>query len=117
MARTLAAVIKQVRYQLQDEDASNYRYTDDRLTDTLNMVLLDIWRLRPDLFLAADWKLTEYTVANLADSTVLPIADIYFSTVVKLIVGYVQLENDNTTPDSKAVTMFGITRAELQGAA
>ncbi len=117
MARTLAAVIKQVRYQMQDEDASNYRYTDERLVDTLNMALLDVWRLRPDLFLAAGWKLTEYTVANLSDSTMLPIDDIYFSTVVKLIVGYVELENDSVTPDGKAATMLSTARAELQGAA
>lgn len=117
MARQPAAVIKQVRYQLQDEDDTNYRYTDERLVETLNMALLDIWRLRPDLFLAAGWTLTEYTTANLTDSTELPISDLYFSTVVKLVVGYVELENDNVQPDGKAATMLGIARAELQGVA
>lgn len=117
MARTLAAAIKQVRYDLQDEDASNYRYGDERLVDTLNMALLDIWRLRPDLFLAANWTLVEYTVVNLTDGTVLPIADIYFSVVTKLIVGYVQLENDSVAPDSKAALMLGTARTELQGVA
>ena len=117
MARELATVIKQVRYQLQDEDATNYRYADERLVETLNMALLDIWRLRPDLFLATNWILAEYTVGNLVDSTVLPIDDIYFSTVVKLIVGYIQLENDSVTPDSKAATMLGTARTELQGVA
>ncbi len=117
MAREIATVIKQARYQLQDEDASNYRYADERLVETLNMALLDIWRLRSDLFLAVDWTLAEYTVANLIDNTELPIDDTYFSTVVKLIVGYVQLENDSVTPDGKAATMLGIARTELQGVA
>ena len=117
MARTLATVVKQVRYQLQDEDATNYRYSSERLIETLNAVLLDIWRMRPDLFLAANWILDEYAVANLTDNTTLSIDDIYFSTVVKLVVGYVQLENDSVTPDGKAATMLGITRTELQGVA
>ncbi len=116
MARELATVIKQVRYQLQDEDAANYRYADERLVETLNMALLDVWRIRPDLFLAADWTLAEYTVANLSDGTPLPVDDTYFSTIAKLIVGYTQLENDSVTPDGKAVTMLGTARAELQGA-
>ncbi len=115
MAREIGTAIQQARYQLQDEDASNYRYSNDRLIETLNMSLLDIWQLRPDLFLAADWKLDEYTSANLVDGTTLPIADIYFSTVVKLIVGYIQLENDSVTPDGKATTMLGTARIELQG--
>lgn len=117
MARELAAVIKQVRYQLQDEDDTNYRYTDERLVETLNMALLDVWRLRPDLFLAADWTLVEYTPTNLNDNTELPVSDLYFSTVVKMIVGYVQLESDAVQLDGKAATMLGIARTELQGIA
>lgn len=117
MARKLATVIKQVRYQLQDEDATSYRYADERLVETLNMALLDIWQLRPDLFLSADWTLVEYVEANLTDDTEMPISDLYFSTVVKMIVGYTQLENDSVTPDGKAATMLGLARTELQGVA
>ncbi len=117
MAREISTAIRQIRYELQDDDATNYRYSNDRLIETLNMALLDIWRMRPDLFLAANWTLEEYTAANLVDGTTLPVDDIYFSTVVKLVVGYVQLENDSVTPDGKAATMLGITRAELRGVA
>ena len=117
MARLISTVIRQVRYDLQDNDAANYRYSNERLIDKLNMAFLDIWRLRPDLFLAGNWTLPEYTVADLTAATSLPIDDIYFSTVVKLVVGYVQLENDSVTPDGKAATMLGTANVELQGAA
>lgn len=117
MAKELGAVITQARYLLQDEDATNYRYSDQRLVDTLNTVLLDIWRLRSDLLLAANWTLTDYTTANLTDNTTLPISDMYFMTVVKLIVGYTELEKDSTTPDSKAATLLSLANTELQGVA
>lgn len=115
MARTIAEVITNCRYMLQDEDADNYRYADGRLYATMNAVFGEVWRLRQDLFLASDFTLKSYLVSDAGDA--FPIDNSYFQAVVNLIVGYVQLENDAITPDGKAMTLVSMARAMFQGGA
>src|SRR6056300_1580347 len=104
MARTYSQVIERARRILQDEDASNYRYTDQSLVDSVNDAILEVRRIRPDLFVSAAFATSDVELANIGVVNI-PIEDFYFQTLVYMTAGYQMLRDDEYSIDSRAVNL------------
>ncbi len=105
MPRTYSQVIERTRRILQDEDAANYRYSDQSLVDATNDAILEVRRVRPDLFLSSDFTPTDVDIGAVA-ATELPIEDMYFQSLVYLTSGYQMLRDDEFSLDSRAVNLL-----------
>src|SRR5215471_10290501 len=67
VSTSLASVgdlLKQVRILLQDTDltAGEYRYSTDSLVIALNQCMMEMFRIRPDLFLEQGFVIPTFTV-------------------------------------------------------
>ncbi len=105
MPRTYSQVIERTRRILQDEGATNYRYSDQSLVDATNDAILEVRRVRPDLFLSTDFVTTDVDAADVA-TTELPIEDMFFHSLVYLASGYQMLRDDEFSLDSRAVNLL-----------
>jgi len=112
MPRTYSQVIERARRILQDEDTDNYRYSDESLADAVNDALLEVRRVRPDLFISASFSVTDVDFADMANVQI-PIEDFYFQTLVYLTSGYQMLRDDEFSMDSRAVNLLNKGTAQL----
>ena len=112
MSRTYSQVIERARRILQDEDSGNYRYTAASLSDSINDALLEVRRVRPDLFLAASFVTTDVD-ETVDGNTVLPIEDMNFQSLVYMVCGYAMLRDDTYSQDSRAVNLLNKGTAQL----
>jgi len=98
----IGGIIAQVRTLLQDVslEGSEYRYSDDSLMMNLNMGLLEMYRMRPDIFLAEYFTVPQYTVGQF-DNTI-PIEQQFVPSLVYYVVGMTQLRDDEGTQDQRA---------------
>lgn len=99
---TIGGLFDQVRVLLQDTDlsGSQYRYSDDSLMMNLNQGLLEMYRIRPDIYLENKFRVPQYTIGDL--SALIPIEQQYMPSLVYFIVGMAQLRDDEGTQDSRA---------------
>jgi hypothetical protein len=95
-------VVDQVRVLLQDTDASSgqYRYPDDEIVANINMGMIEMYRLRPDIFLENDFKIPSFSSVNMGDSMV--IEPQYVPPLVYYTVGLTQMRDDEETQDQRA---------------
>jgi hypothetical protein len=100
-------LLSQVRTLLQDTDDSSggYRYSDDSLVTNLNQGLLEMYRIRPDIFLDQQFVVPQYTVGQVGD--VLPIEPQFIPALVYYIVGLAQMRDDEPTQDARASSFLG----------
>lgn len=112
MARTYLQAINRARRIVQDTDSTSYRYSDDELMDSVNDALLEVRRVRPELFLASGFE-SEDVVFEDAGNTALPIEDFNFSALVYLTAGYQMLRDDEFSLDSRAVNLLNKGTAQL----
>lgn len=112
MPRTYSQVIQRARRILQDEDVDNYRYSDESLADSVNDALLEVRRVRPDLFLSDSFVVTDVILADM-DTTNIPVEDFYFQSLVYLVSGYAMLRDDEYSLDSRAVNLLNKGVAQL----
>ena len=112
MARTYSQVIERARRILQDEDAANYRYTDQSLLDAVNDALLEVRRVRPDLFISVAFTPVDVPLGQ-EMSALIPIEDMYFQSLVYLTTGYQMLRDDEFSLDSRAVNLLNKGTAQL----
>lgn len=113
MARKYSDVITRARRILQDQDASNYRYPDQDLTDAVNDAITEVRRVRPDLFLSSAFAITDVAVGDIA-TTDIPIPDMYFMSLVYMAAGYQMLRDDEFSLDSRAVNLLNKGTTQLQ---
>lgn len=100
---TVADYISHARVLLQDT-VSDYRYTDADLVKNLNMGLLEMRRLRPDLMIATfGGNIPLYS--ELSTGTTVACDVQYRSALLYYICGQAQLRDDEATTDSRA-TVF-----------
>lgn len=112
MARTYSQVIERARRILQDEDAANYRYSTESLVDSVNDAILEVRRVRPDLFIAVAFEPADITPGQ--EGTVeIPIENMYFQSLVYLTTGYQMLRDDEFSLDSRAVNLLNKGTAQL----
>lgn len=93
---TVAEYIAEARVLLQDLDSGEYRYSDVDLTQGLNLGLMEIRRLRPDLFLQ------NFDFTNVPSGAV-KLDVMYRTPLLYYIVGHAQLRDDENTTDSRAM--------------
>lgn len=93
------------RRLLQDE-VTPYRYPDEDLVEALNIALLEVRRLRPDLLLP------RFEIPYLPSSgsqwrdTVVSFEPMYRVALVYYVVGRAQLRDDEQTQDARAASLL-----------
>lgn len=113
MARTIAQLIDEAIFILQDEDMD--RYTPTRMLEIVNRAMSEIQRVRPDAFFDSydettdDVTITSYTLANYASEN-FPVPEMFYPAVVAYVAGAAELIDDEFSNDSRAgllLTRFG----------
>lgn len=99
---TLGDLLDQIRILLQDTDTSGgeYRYSTGSIVLNINQGLLEMYRIRPDIFLEANFKVPTYSDAQL--DTALAIEPQHVPALVYYAVGMTQLRDDEGTQDNRA---------------
>lgn len=98
----LGDVVAQVRILLQDTDTlgGEYRYSDDSIVTNINMGLLEMKRIRPDIFLELNFQVPEFNVA--VPDAPMTIDPQHVPALVYYAVGMCQLRDDEGTQDARA---------------
>ena len=109
----LSAVTDLCRDFIQDL-RTLYRCDDAVLVRFLNQALLEVKRLRPDLYISSGGVVTTYTTGDL-DTVNFPIDETYVMPVVEFIVGMVEMTDDEFAVDSRAVAFLTVFRQALLG--
>jgi hypothetical protein len=103
----LGDLLSMIRTLLQDTDTSGgeYRYSTDSLVANINMGLMEMYRIRPDIFLELQFKVPIYNDAELgAPITIEPQ---FTPALVYYAVGLAQLRDDEPTQDTRASQFLG----------
>lgn len=104
MLDTVGDYIVECRRLLQDEVASPYRYPTADLVAALNLALLEVRRVRPDLLMPT------FEVAYFVDpddtDTPVNFEPMYRTALVYYIVGRIQLRDDEQTQDARAGSLL-----------
>jgi len=95
-------IVNQVRTLVQDTDntSGQYRYSTDSIITALNQGVLDMFRLRPDLFLEVNFVLPTFSIGFL--DAPLQIEDQYIPPLIYYVVGLVQARDDEQNQDQRA---------------
>lgn len=106
MAQALDTVqdyVTDARVLLQDTVA-DYRYSDAEIVENLNLGLLEMRKLRPDLMIATfGGSIPKYSASSL--STAVACDPQYRMSLLYYVCGMTQLRDDEATTDSRA-TIF-----------
>lgn len=101
MATTIQNMIDIARFELQDQQAGSYRYTDEALTMGLSLAFDEAYRIRPDIFV----QLEEPTIIGQPLTTEVPIPRGYKMAFAFYMCGFVSMSDQEDTQDSRA-TVF-----------
>lgn len=114
MAKSIDAIINDVRVILNDEDAD--RYTDAQLISSMNNALSTTKSIRPDVFILGE-ALPEFTETDLGQDpeTDFPLPDIFAQSFVYYLAGEAELRDDEFAVDNRAMTLLGVYRRNLTG--
>lgn len=101
MAATIETVEDMVDYvrALMQDTVEIYRYENEEILREINNGLLEMRRLRPDLFLTNRAAVPQY---DTIDSTEINIDQMYLVALAYYTAGKVQLRDDEDTQDSRA---------------
>lgn len=104
--QSVGDVIDQIRILLQDTDNSSgqYRYSTDSILLSLNQGMIDLYRMRPDIFLAMKFVIPVYNSTE--PDTLIGIEMQYISPLVFYTVGLVQARDDEQTQDARAAAFL-----------
>lgn len=101
---TVANYIADARVLLQDT-VSPYRYETDELVENLNLGLLEMRRLRPDLLMSS-FRSTFPSYSASFTSTTVAVDPQYRMALLYYICGQAQLRDDEATQDNRAVNFL-----------
>lgn len=96
----LGGVLNQVRVLLQDTLFGNYRYPTDQLIANLNQGMMEMFRIRPDLFLANAFVIPQFAGDEL--DAPISIEQQYIPPLIYFTVGLTQARDDEETQDARA---------------
>jgi hypothetical protein len=104
--QSVGDVIDQIRILLQDTDNSSgqYRYSTDSILLSLNQGMVDLYRMRPDIFLSLKFVIPVYNSTE--PDTLIGIEMQYISPLVFYTVGLVQARDDEQTQDARAAAFL-----------
>lgn len=113
---TVQDYVSAARTLLQDTVNSPYRYSDADLVNALNMGMLEIRRLRPDLMRPyLRTTMPSYSTAALSTSVILD--EQYRNGLLFYVCGQAQLRDDEATQDARAVIFMNKFTAQLSSIA
>jgi hypothetical protein len=101
-------LIFQTREVLQD--MAGDRYTDDRIIRALNLGVLDLRRVRPDVFIG---RYHEPTFQATLPGEVFPLPSEIVPSLIKYMAGWVELADDEYTNDGRAAALLGAFGTDL----
>jgi hypothetical protein len=109
-------VLDQVRTLLQDVDVASgsYRYSTDSIIANINMGLIEMYRLRPDIFLENDFVIPQFNDGELDADLV--IEQQYVPALVFYATGLTQARDDEETQDARATGLMQRFTAMLTSA-
>ena len=104
---TLGDLLDQIRILLQDIDTlgGEYRYSTGSIVLNINQGLLEMYRMRPDIFLELQFKVPTYNDAQL--DAAMAIEPQHVPALIYYAVGMTQLRDDEGTQDSRASAFLG----------
>ena len=104
---TIGDLLDQIRTLLQDTDTSGgeYRYSSASIVTNINMGLLEMYRIRPDIFLENNFVIPVFSDADLSSDLV--IEQQFIPSLVYYAVGMCQLRDDEPTQDTRASAFLG----------
>lgn len=109
---TLDFVVQQVRYILQDSGAD--RYDNARVLDALNMSLVDLQRMRPDIqSLTVLPNEFPYKPASLGKGTLVPLDTQYVAPFARLCAAAVELADDEFAVSGRVAALKQLTATQL----
>lgn len=111
---TVQDYLDESRRLLLDQEASAYRYPTADLVEALNLGLMEMRRLRPDLFLK-DYAVATYVPGTLGATVKLDL--MYRMTLVYYMIGHMQLRDDEPTVDQRAGSFLQKFVQQLTGIA
>ena len=113
---TLNDIMQQIRTLLQDTDLSSgaYRYDDGSIVQNINMGMLEMYRLRPDIFLETGFVVPAFTSGNMGVPW--PIEQQWVPLIVIFAAGMTQLRDDEQTQDARAQAFIGSFKQSLMTA-
>jgi hypothetical protein len=100
--QTLGDLLDMIRILLQDTDTSGgeYRYSNASIVAAINMGLMEMYRMRPDIFLENKFKVPVYNDAD--PSAIIVIEGQFVPSLIYYAVGMSQLRDDEPTQDARA---------------
>src|SRR5262245_55039069 len=99
----LGDILDQIRTLLQDTDnsaSSGYRYSDDSIVIAINMSMLEMFRLRPDIFLSTHFTVPQFNSGS--PDAPWPIEEQWVPAIIYYAVGMTQVRDDEGTQDTRA---------------
>lgn len=111
--KTAGDILKQVRTLVQDTDVSSgeYRYSTDSIITNLNQCMMELFRIRPDLFLETGYVVPEFDIGNL--DAPIPIEAQYIPPVVYYVVGLTQARDDEQNQDARATGFLKVFQSAV----
>lgn len=99
---TLGDLIAQIRTLLQDVDVDGgeYRYSSDSIVTNINQGLIEMYRIRPDIFLELGFQIPTYNVAEPDAEMMIEMQ--HRPALIYYAVGMTQLRDDEGTQDQRA---------------
>lgn len=108
---TVADYVRDARVLLQDTVA-DYRYSDEELVENLNLGLLEVRRLRPELVRAYfRSSIPTYSSSNM--TVAVPMDPQYRVSLLYYICGQAQLRDDENTQDARATVFLNKFAAQM----
>jgi len=106
-------IIAQVRTLIQDTDNSSgqYRYSTDSIVTALNQGVMEMFRIRPDLFLEVNYVVPIFNIGHL--DVDIGIEPQYVPPLIYYVVGLVQVRDDEQTQDTRAATFLKVFQAAI----
>jgi hypothetical protein len=104
---SLGDLLAQIRTLLMDTDVSSgeYRYSSDSIVSNINMGMIEMYRIRPDIFLENNFQIPSFNDADLSQPLV--IEQQFIPSLVYYAVGMTQLRDDEETQDARASSFLG----------
>ena len=104
---TVGDLLDQIRTLLMDTDVSSgqYRYSSDSIVANINMGMIEMYRIRPDIFLENNFQIPVFNNADLSQPLV--IEQQFVPSLVYYAVGLTQLRDDEETQDARASSFLG----------
>jgi hypothetical protein len=114
---TLGGLLNQIRTTLQDTDNTDgeYRYSTDSIITNINQGFIEMYRIRPDIFLELGFAIPAYTVTDLEELILIELQ--FIPALVYYAVGFTQLRDDEPTQDERASAFLGKFTSMLVGVA